>query len=302
MINKIVLCLSLVAACAVSALAATDVAYVTFNGNDASACTRTAPCKTITHSLGVANAGGVVEIIASGTYDRFTVTSSVTVKADPEVVATIDVAASGTGVTVNAGSSDLVTFRNLRLHGNGASGVGFQINSVGRISVEDCVSANFAYGLSFVPTTASDLKITGGTFDGSNTGLYLVAPSAHAAIDHATIYGEGSGLNISAGSGAINTSTLTTTVTNSLITRGPAGRVQNGVVVNGGTAVLENDVISEFGDGAAVETFATVYLSGCTFSASLVDVEILAGVAFTRGNNTMLDGVFGGTLTPFSAS
>lgn len=300
MTNRIVLCLLLVAACTASALAATDVAYVAFNGNDANPCSRTSPCKTITHSLGAVTPGGVVDIIASGSYDRFLVTGSVTVKADPGVVATIDVAASGTGVTVTAGSSDLVTLRNLRLHGNGATGVGFQINSVGRISVEDCVSRNFAYGLSFVPAAGGDLKINGGTFDGGNTGLYLVAPSAHVAIDRATIYGEGSGGSVSSNSGAINTSTAITTVTNSLITRGPGSLAQNGIVVNGGTAVLENDVISMFADGAGLQVFATAYLSGCTMSGNFFDVGVTGGVAFTRGNNTLLDTV--DTLTPFSAT
>ncbi len=298
--NRIVLCLLIGTVGTLQARAATDIAYVSYNGNDINACGRTTLCKTISHALSVVSSAGVVDIVSSGTYDRFTVTGPVTVKADPGVVAIIDVPASATGITVNAGSSDHVTLKGLRLHGNGASGVGFQINSVGRISIEDCVSRNFAYGLSFVPATASDLKVTGGTFDGSNTGLYLAASNAHAAIDRATIYGEGDGTLVSVNSGAINSATLLTTVSNSFITRGPGGLAQNGVVANGGTVVLENDVISDFFDGAALEAFATAYVSGCAMSENFVDVDV-QGTVYSRQNNTMLDGVFG-TLTPFSGT
>jgi hypothetical protein len=248
----------------------------------------------------VVNAGGVVDIVGSGLYDRFTVKQAVTVKADPGVVAAIDVPVSGTGITVNAASTDLVTLKGLTLHGNGGTGVGFQINSVGRITVEDCFSRNFAYGIVFVPSTASDLKVTGGAFDGSNTALYLASGSSHAAIDHTIVYGEAGNGTVSSNQGAITSATLVTTVTNSLITGGPGGLVQNGVAASSGTTVLENDVISQFGDGAALLVFATAYISSCTFTENFVGVEVLSGTAFTRQNNTITDSNFG-TLTPFSA-
>jgi len=85
-----------------------------------------------------------------------------------------------------------------------------------------------------------------------------------------------------------------------LITGGPGDLVQNGVVASSGTTVLENDVISQFGDGAALLVFATAYISSCTFTENFVGVEVLSGTAFTRQNNTITDSNFG-TLTPFSA-
>lgn len=83
--------------------AAPDVAYVAFNGADTNPCSRTAPCKTITHALSIVATSGVVDITATGLYDNFTVTKAVTVKADPWFVASIDVVGSTTGITINAG-------------------------------------------------------------------------------------------------------------------------------------------------------------------------------------------------------
>jgi hypothetical protein len=289
--TKIACLIFFVAGCVAPMFATSNVVYVNYGGSDLNACTRTAPCKTITHALTAVTAGGIVEILNSGSYDRFTVTAAVTVKADPGVVANIDVPVSGTGVTVNAGSSDEVTLLGLRLHGNGGTGVGFQINSVGRITVENCISRNFAYGLSFLPSTASDLKIEGGTFEGSNTALYIVAANAHAAISHTTVY-----------LGGINAAASVVAVTDSLITAGPGSSPVNGITVNSGTAVLENDVISEFLDGAGVEVFATAYISGCTITENLAGVAVESGTGFTRQNNTIIANNFNvlGTLTPFS--
>jgi hypothetical protein len=297
MMRKIACCVLLMVAGAAPLLAATpDIVYIAYNGSDLHSCARTAPCQTITHGLAVVATGGIVHIVASGLYDTFTVNKAVTVSADPGIVATIDVAASGTGVTVSAGSGDVVTLRGLTLHGNGGTGVGFQVNSVGRVTLEDCISRNFAYGLSFGPSAASLLVVTGGTFDGSNTGLYMVAASSTAAVDGVTVFG-------GAGHAGIDAALSFATITNSLITNdGGSGPNQGeGVQVDGGTVVMEHDVISHYTSG--VRVFATLYISSCNVTDNVQGLYIFSSAAYSRGNNTIVSNGTNvvGTLNGFSA-
>jgi hypothetical protein len=83
---------------------------------------------------------------------------------------------------------------------------------------------------------------------------------------------------------------------------GGAGANQGeGVQIDGGTVVLENDVISHFTSG--VRNFGTVYLSACNITENIQGVWTFNSSAFSRGNNSIVtngsDVV--GTLTPFSA-
>ncbi len=296
--NKIVLCVLFMTALIARGRAATpDVAYVSYNGSDIHSCSRSAPCQTITHTLGVVSAGGVVVIVGSGSYDTFTVTKAVTVTAEPGIVATIDVPASGTGITVSAAFTDDVTIKGLTLHGSAGNGVGIQINSVGKITVEECSSRNVTYGLAFVPAKNSDLVVTGGIFEGSDTGLYLVACNGCVAeVDHVTVVG-------GAGHTGIDAAAYIVSVTNSWITDdGGAGPNQGeGVQIDGGTVLLENDVISHYTSG--VRNFSTVYISGCNITQNIQGVYDFSGATFSRGNNTIVGNANNvvGTLKSFAA-
>lgn len=293
--NKIAYCAMFFAIFVMRGLAATDVAYVAFNGLDTHPCTRPAPCLTITHALGVVSVGGDVVIVGSGSYDTFTITKAVTVTAEPGVVATIDVPTSGTGITVNAAFTDDVTVKGLTLHGNGG-GVGLQANTVGKLTVEDCNSRNFAYGLAFTPTTTSQLVVTGGVFEGSDTGLYIVANNSSAAVDRVSVIG-------GAGHTGIDGAASILTVTNSTISDdgGKGPNQGEGVQIDGGTVVLENDVISHYTSG--VRNFSTVYISGCNITQNTQGVYDFSGATFSRGNNTIVGNASNvvGTLKSFSA-
>jgi len=269
------------------------IIYVNYNGSDKAACTRSAPCKTITHALTVVPAGGVVEIVGSGTYDTFVVTSALTVKVDPDVVATINVPASGTGITVNAASTDHVTLKGLTLQGTGGTGIGIQINSAGRTTVEDCVSRNLHWGLGFTPSAASQLKVTGGSYEGSDTGIFtravFQAPGSNVAIDGVNVYGSSSNAAIAADSDTV-------TITHSMVTGDGAF---TGIAVNQGTSVLENDAVSGYATGVAVGSEG--FISSCTITGNNVGV-MANGFTHSRVDNTIVANGqnVNGTMTPFS--
>lgn len=250
--------------CTVPACASPSVVYVAFNGSDSSpSCSRPAPCKTITHALTVVATGGVVDIVASGSYDTFTITKAVSVEADQGVVATITIPSGGTGITINAGSSDTVTLKRLSVWGSAVNEVGIEANAAQSITIEDCVSRNVRYGAS-LNSTATAFKVAGGVFEGDDTSLFIRAASNNVSIDGVKIYETGSNAAVDAVGTHI-------TITHSLLAGDGTSGFAPGVWVKGGqTVVLEDNVISGYGPavqvGGGLGGSGTVYLSNNTIT------------------------------------
>lgn len=283
---------------AVLPAAGQSIGYVAFNGSDANPCSRVAPCKTITHTLTVLPAGSVVDIVASGNYDTFTITKAVSVEADPGFVATIPIPASGTGITINAGASDTVTLKRLSLWGAG-NGAGIEANTAAAIAIEDCVSRNVSYGAVLNSTAA--FKIAGGVFEGSDTSLIIRTGTNNVSIDGVKIYGTSSNAAVDAVGNDI-------TITHSVLAGSGSSGFNPGVWVKGGnTVVLENDVISGYSPGVQVSggtgPGGAVFLSNNTITNNTTGVVVGTGTAHTRRNNTIIANStnVSGTLTAFAA-
>ena len=276
--------------------AAPNVVYVSVLGADTNPCSRLLPCKTVTHSLSVVAAGGAVDIVATGIYDPFTITRANTVEAEPGVLATINVPVSGTGITVNAGSTDVVTLRGLSLHGTSGTGVGIAVQS-GLTGIEDCVSKNFATALQFLPTVSSTLTVKGGRYQGASNGIFLCCASGatfNVSIDSTHVDG-GTYSGINADGQQIS-------ITRSLVTGMGSGSTGIGILVAHGKAVIESTIVSAYGFGLfSAQGDAAAYVSSCTVTGNDSGVVIGLGQVFSRGNNTVITNgsdVSGGTLQP----
>jgi hypothetical protein len=279
--KKNIVCMALLIAAGVTPSFARTL-YVSFNGADVIPCSRTAPCKTITFALSAVPADGTVDVIGSGMYDSFTITKSVTVEAEPGVVAAFEVASSGTGATVDAGPNDVVILRNLHFHGLNGTGIGIQIKTGGLITVEDCVTQNLFHGLDYTASTSGNLSVKGGSYEASDTSIFLCCASGArytAVIDRVRI----SGARVM----GINADGAAITVSNSVLsgsgTSGPG--LNAGINVAHGMTVMENDVISSYAEGVTV--FDTGFISSCTITDNATGV-VAGGNAFSRGNNTIV--------------
>ena len=88
-------------------------------GDDTTQCSRTAPCKTFAVAIAKTAAGGEIDVLDPGGFGPVTITKSITI--DGKGMASI--LASGTdGITVNAGSTDVIILRNLSIDGAGTPG------------------------------------------------------------------------------------------------------------------------------------------------------------------------------------
>src|SRR5438067_5142315 len=112
------------------------------SGLDTNPCTRTAPCRNFAAAIAQTASGGEVIVLDSGGYGPVTINQAVSLVAPPGVYAGISVF-SNSGITINAGPTDVVTIRGLTLNGlGGNSGIDFLSGAA--LYVQDSVFKDFA--------------------------------------------------------------------------------------------------------------------------------------------------------------
>src|ERR1700761_8481508 len=105
-------------------------------GDDVNPCSRTAPCKTFAGAISKTAARGEIDALDPGGFGAVTVTKSIVIDGGGGQAASI--LASGTsGITINAGASDVVILRNLRIEGVGSGLDGVRILSAAMVVVDN---------------------------------------------------------------------------------------------------------------------------------------------------------------------
>ena len=262
-------------------------AYVSaITGNDAntaSGCPATAPCRWFQTAAGVVSPNGEVVALHSGAYGAVTLTQSISLTAAPGVYAGIT-AFSGNAVTI-ATPGVAAVLRGLTLNGlGGAHGV--EMSSGARLSVENCVIANFSGAGLYVHAPASvrivdtlvrdsyrgaelidgaAASISGSKFLGNTMNGILVGGSASgtnttASISDSVVMGSGTDWGISAQSLAA-TATVRVEVVRSAVSKSLAGVVANSTAGGAASVVLSRSrvtgngtALSQGGAGAALNT------------------------------------------------
>jgi hypothetical protein len=116
--------------------------WVSGVGDDANPCSRTAPCKTFAGAISKTAAGGEIDALDPAGYGAVTITKAITIDGGGGQVASVLV--SGTnGIVVQAGPSDVVILRNLRINGIGTGLNGIRFLSGKDLNVESCFIFGF---------------------------------------------------------------------------------------------------------------------------------------------------------------
>ncbi|HEY4355070.1 MAG TPA: right-handed parallel beta-helix repeat-containing protein [Acidobacteriaceae bacterium] len=140
------LALSLFAVCAANGQATRT--WVSGVGDDANPCSRTAPCKTFAGAISKTAAGGEIDVLDPGGFGAVTITKAITIDGSGGNVGSVLTASGQAGFTINAGTSDVVTLRNLTVTGinqstsPGSNGV--NIIQAKAVHIENCTIANYA--------------------------------------------------------------------------------------------------------------------------------------------------------------
>src|ERR1700746_571902 len=119
---SLILCFCLLTAPAHAQATRTWVSGV---GNDANACSRTAPCKTFAGAISKTAVNGEINCLDPGGFGAVTITKSITISCE---TGTAGVLVSGTnGIVVQAAPADIIYLRGLDIEGltTGFSGILF---------------------------------------------------------------------------------------------------------------------------------------------------------------------------------
>ena len=199
--------------------------WVSGVGDDANPCSRTAPCKTFAGAISKTAAGGEIDALDPAGYGAVTITKAITIDGGGGQVASVLV--SGTnGIVVQAGPSDTVILRNLRINGigTGINGIrflagrslfvenvdifGFTTNGIdiatagGSVFVTGTnVQNNGGVGLSVQSTALTSVSVNNSNFISNNNGV-TAGSFSKVSVSHSAAYGNASvGFLVAAGSG-----------------------------------------------------------------------------------------------------
>jgi hypothetical protein len=119
--------------------------WVSTTGHDTGTCPITSPCQTFQYAIDQTAAGGEVDVKDSGGFGAMVITKAISIIAADGVLALISVPSGGTGITINAGSSDVVIISGLTLDGHLLGGTG--IISKSQCYINRSTFRNLQYGL-----------------------------------------------------------------------------------------------------------------------------------------------------------
>lgn len=228
-----------------SALATGEHLYVSGVGDDANACSRTAPCKTFARAISVETGpGGEIDALDPGGFGSVTVTTGVMLSGagtSAEILAT-----GTTGINVVAPAGSTVIVNHLDINGNGTGTNGISITGGANVVIENSEIWGFAgNGISFTPSAGGTLDVIDSTIH-ANGGNGLLATGGSVTLEGDSFAGNTCGVAV-ASTGSTNFATVcgtgatggtsTAAVDASSVTL--SGNRQFGLLVNGSSASAE---------------------------------------------------------------
>ena len=306
-----------IVACGICCLAMTSQAqaqasrtWVSGVGDDANPCSRTAPCKTWAGAVSKTADCGEMDALDPGGFGAVTLTKGVKLDGGGgEAGQVASILVSGTNGVVISNSSVNCNFnvlRNLDINGIKLGLTGVQINSGGRVSIENVDIENFTnFCIDFEPSVAMSLVIYNSNLEQcTNGGLKAGSASGvRANIEKSTIHRMGfAGNGAGVGLGIEVVATAFVNVHNTMVTNNLGG----GVEANGPAAKLMVDlstIANNQGNGVHSANTATVGVSntsvafngGFGFAADPGSFILTGNNNWLTGNGT--DGVRTGLLT-----
>jgi hypothetical protein len=287
---------SIFATCAAQAQATRT--WVSGVGDDANPCSVTAPCKTFAGAISKTAAGGEIDALTPGGYGTLTITKAITIDGGEGQVASV--LASGTpGITVAAGTADIVTLRNLDFQGITGTGeggtIGIDFTSGAALHIEHCAIQNFTGNGIQISAGAGNVFIDGTVSRGNGgDGLYILGNAVTLRVSVTNSHFSDNGAN-----GILSADRSSTAVFNS----DANGNKTNGFNADGGSSGAASLSIA---NSIAANNLGSGVSAGGGGSASTVNVSNVSlfgnGSGFTAGAhgtiNSFGNNANGGTGTP----
>jgi Right handed beta helix region len=262
--------------------------YVSGLGNDANACTATSPCKTFQTALAMTIAGGEIFVLNSANYGAVTINKAVTITSEGAVGGVL--ATSGAGITINAGSNDIVNLRGLGIDGGNSGTVGIQFVSGRSLTVQKTTIRNFANsGINFAPNGPAVLFVSDTTVANNATNGILVgngSGAANGALSRVTATGNGVGVFASGSNARL-------TVADTL-----ASNNNYGIGASASAVMIRNSSVSNNAIGIAADQSAIVRVGQSTITGNSTGWQATnGGQVLSYSNNNVSGNTTDGTST-----
>jgi len=279
-------------------LAQNNRSAVSLSGADINPCTPASPCRSFVAAIAVTNPGGEIIALDSGGYGPFAVTIPVTISGAPGVHAAI-AAPAAPAMTINAGSSDKVTIRNIVMIGAGAN-YGINIVNAGTVEVFGCLVRGFnAFGI-FVNTSAAMVVQIDNVWIADNTsaGIFIEGDfagvnSVRTTVSNSSLYNNGDGIRSDYGTKTVITNCTIADDSNSGVTVN--SNISTGLSAD---ATIEGCTISNNNMGTFVGASGTNNTAKMTLSNNLLSFNATAVTVSVNGvANSFADNRFAANIS-----
>jgi Right handed beta helix region len=246
--------------------------YVARTGSDGNDCSQATPCGSFATAIANTNANGEVNAVDTGGYTSFTVSKSLTVKANGGVAS---VSPFTVGITVSAGANDIVILSGLEINAfsNGGT-IGIRIVSAKEVHIIDChIFGGSQAGIRDERTAAGSVLVVRDTniHDGAGIGVLLAGSNVRATLDNVHANANNFGMAMASGN-SMNVSRSTFT-----------GNKTAGVEADAGARLyLEDSVIS---NNLATGVFSSYTVVLNNSSVNYNGGTGISGPAYSYGNN-----------------
>jgi hypothetical protein len=276
--------------------------WVSGVGDDANPCSRTAPCKTFAGAISKTAAGGEIDALDPGGFGAVTITKAITIDGGGGQVASILV--SGTnGIVAQAGPSDVVTLRNLRINGIGTGINGIRFLSGAALNIHNCYIFGFGNnGIDII--SAGQANVSDTVVANSRGGIFVATSGAGrmlAALQRVQLNN-----NVSFGlraDGSGGTGPVSVTFTDSQAANSNTGIVAAGNLASVGIAINRSAIVNNGTSGLQATGSgqgSVIVVGNSAIAGNGVGVSVSAGGAIlTNGNNSLANisnGTFSGPL------
>ena len=270
--------------------------FVASTGNDANDCTQSTPCRTFAGAVPKTVVKGVITAIDSSTYGVVTIDKSLTIQAAPGVYAVVQGGRADDGVTISAGSTDVVVLRNLQIVTQSiATNKGVVINTVGTLHVESCIITGFKDSGIGGPGVCNagvcpELFVIDTILRDNFRGMYI--RSGNVTVDHCRVEDNTIGILIQEAKVTIRDSVVGGNAGAGVTVIGTAGSPAGGG--------MENCLLTRNGIGLVLNGTASnpyFYVSTTMIVSNDLGLQPNGGHLFSFGNNRMAGNGLNGAFT-----
>ena len=238
--------------------------WVSGLGDDANPCSRVAPCKTFAAAISKTASGGEINCIDSGMFGAVTIAKSITIDCGKTFGWVVNTGSNG--ILINAAPTDLVRLRNLSVEGGGAGENGITILAADTVHIEDViVNGQRQAGIRDVRAGPAKLYVTNVFIKNSGASGVAVAPAdgvVDGVLQNVVCIGNKVGALVSGG-GRLRAHRSVFSLNSDVgVQAGP-----------GGTAMLENSVISHNTIGVRAAAGSSTIIEGSVVSHNAIAIQ-----------------------------